>query len=79
MDKNINKNIDDISIKPSDTSKISKLKIRVSKGCIVCGEPVQLTEMEELLLQHGRHIDSKVCENCKKAILYIRNEMNKVK
>lgn len=44
-------------------------------SCLICGEPVPLTEMEESRLDYGLPIHSKVCDKCKVAILYMREQM----
>ena len=48
------------------------------KGCIICEEPVELTPNEELSLRHGFHIDSKVCDKCREAILHTRKQIESV-
>ena len=52
---------------------------KLCKPCIICGEPVHLDELEESQLYHGRHISSKVCDECKQAILYIRKQIEENK
>lgn len=47
----------------------------LSIGCLVCGEPVVLDEQEEMRLDHGLPIHSKICDKCKAAILYMREHM----
>lgn len=44
-------------------------------SCLICGEPVPLTEMEESRLNYGMDIHSKICDKCKAAILYMREQM----
>lgn len=60
------------------TAYISKASFKICKGCIICGESVELTELEEAMLQHGHHIESKVCDECRQAILRIRNQTEKI-
>lgn len=72
MNKNENK-IGDPATVSVDVAKIGK--IRICKECIICGEGVELTEIEEAHLRHGYHIDSKICDKCRLAILYIRNQI----
>lgn len=50
-------------------------KVYFSTPCIVCGEYVALNEMEEAALSYGRHVSSKICDKCKAAILYMREQM----
>jgi hypothetical protein len=51
-------------------------KMRLCASCLICGEPVPLTEMEESALRYGHHIHSKVCDKCKAAILYMREQIS---
>jgi hypothetical protein len=46
-------------------------------ACLFCGEPVGLDEMEKARLDHGMYIHPKVCDKCKEAVLYIRNQLQK--
>lgn len=55
---------------------ISQANFRLCASCIICGESVELTEMEEAQLRYGRYIHSKVCDKCKAAILYMREQMH---
>jgi hypothetical protein len=55
--------------------KISDYKIRLCMPCIICGEAVELTKEEEVRLDYGRHVCSKVCNECKSAVLYMRAHM----
>lgn len=48
---------------------------RLCIGCMVCDEPIPLTEWEEVTLRYGRDIHNKVCDKCKAAILYTREQM----
>ena len=41
-------------------------------GCMVCGESIALTEYEEMKLFGGGMIQPKICEDCKKAILWAK-------
>ena len=54
---------------------ISQANFRLCASCIICGEAVELTEMEEEQLRYGHYIHSKVCDKCKAAILYMRKQM----
>lgn len=53
--------------------EITKAKLGIA--CIVCYEPVELTPNEEVALNYGRPIGSKVCDKCKQAILHIRKQI----
>ena len=48
---------------------------RLSIACLVCGEPVVLEEWEEMRLDCGLPIHSKICDKCRAAILYMREQM----
>ena len=42
--------------------------------CIICDAPIELTSNEVLALEYRRdYVTIKVCDECKKAIMYIRN------
>ena len=47
----------------------------LSIACLVCGESVALEEWEERRLDYGLSIHSKICDKCKTAILYMRDQM----
>ena len=58
------------------TIDISKQpKTYLCASCLVCGEPVPLTEMEESMVRYGRNIHSKICDKCRAAILHMREQM----
>lgn len=48
---------------------------RLSVACIICGETIELTPNEEASLYYGHSIGSKVCDKCKQAVLYIREQL----
>lgn len=55
--------------------EISKaMKINLSIACLICDEPVALSEMEQSRLNYGLDIHSKICDRCKNAILYYRRK-----
>ena len=56
-----------------DISKMPSFKYSIA--CIICSEPVELTEMETAQLEYGHHIHSKVCDKCRMAIMYLRNQI----
>lgn len=41
-------------------------------ACLVCGESVPLTTDEEYAIRSGFHVNPKICDKCKEAILYVR-------
>lgn len=45
--------------------------------CLVCGEPVPISEEEEEMLMNGREIHSKICYKCQVAIRYTRANLFK--
>lgn len=47
----------------------------LSIAYLVCGESVVLDEQEETRLDYGLPIHSKICDKCKAAILYMREQM----
>lgn len=48
---------------------------RLGKPCIVCGETAYLTLEEESRVRYGLNIESKICDKCRQAILYMREQM----
>lgn len=53
----------------------TQTKINSTAPCIICGEQVLLTDKERYTLNHGRWIDSKICDKCKKVVLHLRELM----
>lgn len=51
------------------------IKYKLAIPCIICGESVELTEEEEMSLSYGDHVRSKVCNECRSAVLYMRDHM----
>lgn len=51
------------------------IEYKLAMPCIICGESVELTEEEEMSLSYGNHIRSKVCNECRSAVLYMRAHM----
>lgn len=47
----------------------------IYKNCLICREPVRLTESELAALNYGIKTDSKICDKCKRAILYVRKQI----
>lgn len=62
-----------------DESKIGTINtstnVRLCMPCLICGESVVLTQEEELSLQYGHSVHSKICDKCKQAILHIRKQI----
>ncbi len=46
-------------------------KSGICVSCIICGEPVELTMEEELGAKNGHYI-FKVCDECRNAVMKIR-------
>ena len=59
-----------------ENSVLRNNKGRLGTPCIVCGETVQLTENEEMLVRRGHNIPSKMCDKCKNVILDIRKRID---
>ena len=58
-----------------EVSRAMRGKTHLSIACLVCGEPVALEEWEEARFDYGLPIHSKICDKCKAAILYTREQM----
>lgn len=54
---------------------ISKVECYLSTACLVCGEGVRLTTEEEYAMRSGFHVNPKICDKCKEAILHIRKSI----
>lgn len=60
----------------SSIDEVSRaMNMNLSIGCLICDEPVLLTEMESSRLNHGLNIHSKICDKCKHAVLLLRNKI----
>ena len=44
--------------------------------CIICDEPVRLTNEEYKMMQAGHRLRSRVCDKCKQVVLHMRDRMN---
>lgn len=65
----------EIYISKRDVNLAMRDRTHLSIACLVCGEPVVLDEQEEMRLDYGLPIHSKICDKCKAAILYMRGQM----
>lgn len=52
-------------------------KVRLCMTCIICNEPVELNEIEQMKLDFGQSVCPKVCEKCRLSVLRMRKEMEK--
>jgi hypothetical protein len=50
-------------------------KARLATSCIVCSESILLEPNEEEAYLHGFYVHNKICDKCKAAILYMREQM----
>ena len=62
--------------KRCSVATISASSFHYSKPCMICGESVKLTDWEEEALKFGNSVESKICDKCKQAVLFIRNKIN---
>jgi hypothetical protein len=66
--------IEESKNKSNNTITTKLNKIGYSVRCMICDEYVPLTDIEEEMIRYGhRHIGNKICDKCKKAVLYIRS------
>ena len=49
------------------------VSVTLATSCIICGESIELTMAEEMESRHGHHI-FKVCDECKKAVMKMREK-----
>ena len=51
------------------------MELNISLACLICDEPVRLNEIETKRFKYDMHVNSKICDKCKKAILHYRKEL----
>lgn len=66
-----------MSTATTSTYEIKSINSTLGVSCGVCGEFVPLTDMEEAMLLHGHRVQFKICEECRKTILYMRKKMQR--
>ena len=59
----------------AEVNATMNIKCHICMPCLVCGEGVPLTEEEDQRMLYGHHIHSKICNECRSAILYMRDHM----
>lgn len=70
----------EVKMKCAEINSINKNNRSIGQlciACLICGEPVPLTENEEIRMNYGHPLNSKVCDKCRHAILHIRNQLEK--
>lgn len=55
-----------------NTVSYSKTNIGLVTPCLVCGEDIGISYLE------AKHT-AKICDNCKRAVMHVRNELEKGK
>lgn len=55
--------------------QVKTISTNLCKSCLVCGEPVPITDVEYARLMHNMSIEPKICNECKNAILHIRKQL----
>jgi hypothetical protein len=62
--------------KNTKTIKVSDMaKCHLGVYCMICNEVVELTEQEKEMIHCGVRLPPKICDKCRKAILYMRSQM----
>ena len=51
------------------------IKFSMCAPCIICEESVELTEAEEIAARYGHFNGCKICDKCKQAVMYVREQM----
>ena len=59
------------------TVKITQSESHIGLPCLICGDSVALTSNEELSLRYGNHVHSKVCNQCRAAVMRMRGQMER--
>lgn len=47
----------------------------IGTPCIICGEPVLFSHDEFKRFERGLHVNTKICDKCKAAIMWTRSAM----
>ena len=69
-------NICDLATKDVNTTKLTIGHACLCTHCIICREPIELSELEsKAIIYSGGRVESKVCDKCRKAIMYLRNQV----
>ena len=45
--------------------------------CLICNEPIKISEYTDNRLRHEQWVNPKICDKCKQAILKVREVMEK--
>lgn len=66
---------DECNIATSTINTGDSVEPSIGTSCMICKETIVLTSEEQTLLQYGHSIHNKICDKCKRAILYIREQL----
>lgn len=55
--------------------KLERPKSKFAKPCMVCGQAVELAEYEEMRVSSGLNVEPKICDDCRRAILWAKHQM----
>lgn len=66
---------DECNIATSTINISNSIESSIGTNCMICEETIVLTPEEQTLLQYGHSIHNKICDKCKRAILYIREQI----
>ena len=58
-----------------DVASEPSFKPSIGVGCLICNEYVGLSEMEEKMLYASIHLNPKICDKCKAAVMKVRKEL----
>ena len=59
----------------AEIDEVMFAKAHLCTSCIVCGDSIPLESNEEEAYLHGLYAHNKICDKCKAAILYVREQM----
>ena len=57
------------------TIKLEPVDMNIGTSCLICGKTVEYTNEEALALIHAGNYTTKVCDECKKAIEWVKEKM----
>ena len=61
----------------NDICKLKQIEEKLCVQCLICGEPVELDEMESFAILHPHTTFVKVCKECRNAVKFAKSAMMK--
>lgn len=64
------------TIKLSNENSVAVTDVAWTMPCLICNESILL---DDFVTRYGRDVTPKICDKCKRAIMYIRKELEEGK